>query len=166
MFQKHFWRRFGNVSEAFLEIFQKHFGNDLKWFVTIRYFLVLNQSIFWKIYLYCIVLFQSFFNGLLGKLKQEGYGSTAHHDEIDEESQRRIEDLLVLLQTIMETKKDDPKYKELIKKLPVEWRSKYHYLIQWGAQYLLMLHTAKRGREVNIHSFTLINFLEMFLKRF
>ena len=107
---------------------------------------------FLKDLLLFIGFFQSFFNGLLGKLKQEGYGSTAHHDEIDEESQHRIQDLLVLLQTIMETEKDDPKYKELIKKLPAEWRSKYHYLIQWGAQYILMLHTAKRGREVNIHS--------------
>ena len=64
----------------------------------------------------------------MSKLKEEGFASTKHHDEIDIESQNQIQDLLVLTLEIMKTDKRHPRYKELVKRLPSEYQMKYHYV--------------------------------------
>ena len=45
-------------------------------------------------------------------------------------------------------KEQEPlKYQNLIQQLPQEYRNSYHRLIQYGAMFILCLHTARRGRE-------------------
>lgn len=64
----------------------------------------------------------------MSKLKEEGLASTTHHDEIDIESQNQIQDHLVLILEIMKTDKRHPRYKELVRRLPLEYQNKYHYV--------------------------------------
>ena len=99
-------------------------------------------------------------------MKEEGFASTKHHDEIDEDSKHGIEDWLVLFQKIMGAKKGTKNYQDLVNQLPKQWVNQYHYLLQWGAQYILMRHTAKRGREVSVLLSTHCVFYEFSEKKF
>jgi len=38
-------------------------------------------------------------------------------------------------------------YREYLKKIPAEWKDKYHYLLQWGAMWFATLLEVNRGRE-------------------
>ena len=54
----------------------------------------------------------------------------------------------------MESPKDTPEYWDLINELPTEYRNSYHKPMQWGLQFIVMISTAKRGREGNIRRFS------------
>ena len=61
----------------------------------------------------------------------------------------KLLDLMTLLQQIMECEKEKEKtkYNSLVEQLPQEYKNSYHKLIQYGAMFILCLHTARRARE-------------------
>ena len=92
---------------------------------------------------------QEFWKGYCKSLKQQGHGDTENHEEIVPEDLEKIHEFLALLQSIIETEKDTDRYWELVYKLPRQYRDIYHYHLQWSLQYIIMVSTAKRGREGN-----------------
>ena len=92
----------------------------------------------------------------MSKLKEEGLASTTHHDEIDIESQNQIQDHLVLILEIMKTDKRHPRYKELVKRLPLGYQNKYHYV---RAHHIFSWFLLLRVYEFVFKNFYLFNFL-------
>ena len=92
--------------------------------------------------------FQNFYLGFVKKLKQSGKGDIQHHKEIPEPSVRKLNELLILLQKIMNCKnKDDTEYKMLISKLPKGYQDSYHKLLQWSMIYVILFAFARRASE-------------------
>ena len=92
-----------------------------------------------------------FWGGYTKELKVEGRMDTTHNDEIPADSLEKIQEHLVLLQSIMRCDKaqDKVKYKSLIQKLPTEYQQDYHRLFQYAAFFIIAMHFARRGREGN-----------------
>ena len=92
--------------------------------------------------------FQSFFFGLLRKIKAAGRADTDHHEEIPAASEEKIMDLLKTLQEIMEIEdKNTDEYRALVEKLPAAYRDNYHKLITRAMNYIFMSLLADRARE-------------------
>ena len=82
------------------------------------------------------------------KLKQSGKGDTQHHKEIPESSVRKLNELLILLQKIMNCKqKGGTTYQELVSKLPKNFQDSYHRLLQWSVIYVILFAFARRASE-------------------
>ena len=94
------------------------------------------------------LLFQQFWGGYIKELKEEGRNDTSHNKEIPPASLIEIIMMLSLLQQIMECDKSRHlEYQSLIQKLPQDYKNTYHRLIQYGAMFIVCMHTARRGRE-------------------
>lgn len=89
-----------------------------------------------------------FFKGLAKDLKKKGKGDTKHHEAIDNASLTKI---FTLFQNVMEALKliGTRSYEDRIGDLiPSSYKDNYyHYLLQSGAQLILTLLQARRGRE-------------------
>lgn len=92
-----------------------------------------------------------FWSGYQKELKDLGRNDVKHNDEIPAPSIIKIQEMLANLLEIMkcDKKNDAVKYKNLVKKLPVEFQDEYHRLLQCGAFFVIAMHFAKRGREGN-----------------
>jgi hypothetical protein len=90
--------------------------------------------------------FTAFYKGFVKTLKKNGKGDTKHRVEIPNHSLVKLNNMLILICDLMATK-DKLKMVNLLAGLPPQNRSNFHYLTQWGALYILMSQTAKRGRE-------------------
>ena len=96
------------------------------------------------------ITFQEFYKGFCKNLKKEGLGDTENHNEISGEDFEKFIEFLILMNKIIESPKDTPGYWDLINELPTEYRNSYHKPLQWGLQFIVMISTAKRGREGNM----------------
>jgi hypothetical protein len=90
--------------------------------------------------------FNAFYKGFVRTLKKNGKGDTKHRQEIPNDSLIKINTMLKLVCNLMGTK-DKLTMVNGMADLPEKYRTKLHYLAQYGAQYILMSHTAKRGVE-------------------
>ena len=91
--------------------------------------------------------FNTFYRGLLLKLKDSGKADTEHHKEIPPATLSKINSFLSILhQLVIGTPKTE-EYDSLIEKLPVKWQDNYHYLCQYGIMFIVMNYLARRGRE-------------------
>jgi hypothetical protein len=90
--------------------------------------------------------FTAFYKGYIRNLKKNGKGDTKHRQEIPNDSLIKITTMLKLICNLMGTK-DKLTMVNGMADLPEQYRNKLHYLAQYGAQFILMSHTAKRGVE-------------------
>ena len=89
--------------------------------------------------------FAAFYKGFLKKLKSEGKGDTCHNDEIPKET---LEKIFVFLKDVQGILEADGDITDLIESnIPKEHRKTFHYLVEYGAFFLISLFTARRGRE-------------------
>ena len=90
---------------------------------------------------------QEFLVGYHKTIKNAGRGDTKNRSEIPLKSWDSLMELLFVLQELMEADKSSERFQELLGLLPTQFRQKWHYLLQWGAIFILLAFTAKRGRE-------------------
>lgn len=50
-------------------------------------------------------------------------------------------------------------YQEYLAKIPLEWRDRYHYILQWGPMWFATLLEINRGREVGKTNFERLIFI-------
>ena len=91
--------------------------------------------------------FNTFYRGLLLKLKDAGKADTSHHPEIPSSTLSALNSFLVILHKLIIGDPKTEEYMSLIEKIPQEWQSNYHYLCQYGMIFIIMNYLARRGRE-------------------
>ena len=75
---------------------------------------------------------------------------TEHNSKIPKDSLIKIFPFLAFLLELMQTEKETDHYKNLVQKLPEDFRDEYHRLLQCGFYFIIGMHFAKRGREGKI----------------
>ena len=83
-------------------------------------------------------------------MKALGRNDTEHNNKIPKESLIKIFQFLAFLLELMQTEKETDHYKNLVQKLPEDFRDEYHRLLQCGFYFIIGMHFAKRGREGKI----------------
>ena len=93
----------------------------------------------------------------LEKLVKEGRSETLHHPEVDPETMEAIYHLGNAAMEALVARGTD-EYEEKLSKIPVEFRDKLNYVIQWISMILLVLFECRRGQE-NIHELKKADFV-------
>ena len=71
-----------------------------------------------------------------------------HNDPLENETHKKINNLLALLQILMEIEdKESEEFQSLLDFLPTGYRNNWHKLVQWGMIFLIMIHHGRRARE-------------------
>ena len=82
----------------------------------------------------------------IAKLVDEGRSETEHHPEVDPNTMESIYELLINVKEALESRGQDC-FDEKLSKVPLKHHNRLHYILQWGAQLLLILFEARRGSE-------------------
>lgn len=93
--------------------------------------------------------FNAAYNGIKKNVKAAGRGDTTHFKPMPLEVQSAIHKLLGNLNALMRHRKNgDPvSYEEALRKLPHEYKHRYHELIVFGGQYTVAKFDVRRGQE-------------------
>ena len=74
-------------------------------------------------------------------------GKTDHRPPIQKDHLKKLYELLSILQNLMELNENDEMFEATLMKLPIEWQTKYHYLVMYGAIMILVFQFTRRGEE-------------------
>ena len=88
-------------------------------------------------------------NAIRGRIKAAGRAELDHFPEIPSETLNAIFGLCKNLENLLEARKDknEVAYEEALKKIPHEFRNKYHELARINVQFLVGLFDCRRGVE-------------------
>ena len=90
--------------------------------------------------------YHQFMKGFHSELKKNGKGDPKHYDPLDGNTLAKIYEFLVKIQQVVEARGTDS-YKEKLEKLPNNYHNTFHYLLQYGAQFIIQLGLGRRARE-------------------
>ena len=99
---------------------------------------IANASVFKKL--------DKFFGGLFKTLKEAGRGDVTHTAEIPAETTKALHQLFGTLLLVLEARDTDG-YDNEVAKLPENFRTSYHVLLQMAVMYTIIMFDVRRGQE-------------------
>ena len=101
--------------------------------------------------------FQKFYKGFSLELKKKGRHDTIHNAPLEQESLKKIQELMIILLKLMRSDKTNidaadiqpgyKSYQQLKEELPEEYKESWHILLPYAAMALICLLTGRRARE-------------------
>ena len=80
------------------------------------------------------------------ELADEGLADTTHYGEVDPYTMEAIFTLLNDTAAALKNR-GTPEYDSLLNKIPVHWRNKLNYILQYGAEFAAQMFGVRRGQE-------------------
>ena len=82
----------------------------------------------------------------VAELVDKKRATTKHHEEVDPKTLLKIYQLVMAAKDVIECRGSSD-YEEKLKKIPAQYHNRVHYVVQWGAELILMMYEVRRGVE-------------------